>query len=91
MTGSGHSCPSYLREYDFLRPQLPKQSLELCTTHVVVESAEIELAGCTIQDAYPEAPIFPTCLVLTNGETMSGLIIGKEFIVNQSTIGVDFI
>jgi hypothetical protein len=82
---------SHLREYDFLGSQLSEEGFKLCPTYVVIEGTQVELASRAVQNADPETSVFPTFLILPNGETMAGLVVDKELIVNQSPVGVDLI
>jgi len=82
---------SHLSEYDFLGSQLSEERLELCSTYVVIEGTQVELASCAVKYTDPKAPIFSTFLIFANGETVTGLIVDKEVIINQSPVSVDFI
>jgi hypothetical protein len=79
----------HLGKYDFLGSQLSEEGFELGPTYVVIEGTQVELASCAVQNTDPKTSVFSTFLILPNGETMAGLVVDKEFIVNQSPVGVD--
>ena len=82
---------SHLGEYDFLGSQLSEECLELCSTYVIIEGTQVELASCAVKYTDTKAPVFSTFLIFANRETVTGLIVDKKFIVNQSPVGVDFV
>jgi hypothetical protein len=86
-----HGFISHLGEYDFLGSQLSEEGFELCPTYIVIEGTQVELASCAVQNADPETSILSTLLILPSGETMASLVINKEFIINESPVGVDLI
>lgn len=88
MTGN---VMSHLSEYDFLGSQLSEERLKLCSAYVVIEGTQVELASCAVKYTDPKPPIFSTFLILANGETVTGLIVDKKFIVNQSPVSVNFV
>jgi hypothetical protein len=72
----------HLSEYDFLGSQLSEERLKLCSAYVVIEGTQVELASCAVKYTDPKAPIFSTFLIFANGETVTGLIVDKKFIIN---------
>jgi hypothetical protein len=70
---------------------LSKERFKLGTTYVVIEGTEVELAGCAVQDADTKTPVFSTLFVLSDRDTVTSLIVNKQLVVNQSSVGVDFI
>jgi hypothetical protein len=61
---------------------LSKERFELGTTYVIIEGTEVELAGCAVQNADTKTPVFSTLLVLSDGNTVTSLIVNKQFVVN---------
>lgn len=87
-----HTSKTHLHEEQLLRSNLPNQGLKFGSTNVVFKRAKVELRSRTIKNADAKfvVRIIPT-LFFTNGDTMSGLLVGEEFRVYKGSVCVDFI
>ena len=80
-----------LGKQDLLGPQLPQHRLQLGTTNIIGERAEIELRSGAVQHANPEAVLVIFPATFTDRNAVARLIIRKEFLVDESPVGVHLV
>ena len=68
--------------------------LELRSTDIVLERAQIEFASRTVEDADTKclsSILALSRVLLTDGDAVTRLLVGEELLVNQSAVGVDLV
>lgn len=87
MVGNGR----HLGKDHLLWPQLPHHRLQFRETNIVVERTQVKLGRGTVQHTNAKATTFLGIKVLANGDAMSGLFVRKEFLVDEGSVGVNFV
>lgn len=81
----------YLGKHHLLWTQLPDHRLQFREANIVVERTQVKLRRGAVQHTNTKATTFLGIKVLANGDAMAGLFVRKEFLVNESSIGVNFV
>lgn len=84
----------HLRIDNLFGTELAHHRLELRSTDIVLERAQIEFASRTVEDA--DTKCLSSILALsgvlfTDGDAVTRLLVGEELLVNQSAVGVDLV